>query len=187
MMRSIILLLLTVLFSSPQMALSHSSRPPHLCSLADEIKLLQELPPYDTTPRLAHVRGEEGARYMDAAERSKYEVMIKGGKLKDANGKLLGANGREEFLYVMDAHGNIFIESTKNDLRVHSDFLAGEPVAAAGEIWIENGVVSWINDGSGHYKPKLKFTNQFLKELDARGVDLSNVHVEIKRLKDRAN
>ncbi len=51
----------------------------------------------------------------------------------------------------------------------HSSFLAGEKVAAAGEIYIERGVIKTITDGSGHYKPSLKLVEKnMLKELSNR-------------------
>jgi hypothetical protein len=35
----------------------------------------------------------------------------------------------------------------------HSSFLAGEPVASAGEIRAKNGVLELVSNASGHYEP----------------------------------
>ena len=51
----------------------------------------------------------------------------------------------------------------------HSSFLAGEKVAAAGEIIIENGIIKEITNGSGHYRPDISYVKaNILKELDVR-------------------
>jgi hypothetical protein len=72
-----------------------------------------------------------------------------------------------------DAYAN-FIDERFN----HSSFLAGQPVAAAGEMWFENGVLKGISDSSGHYQPGLTHTMQMLRQLQTMGADLSGVIVE---------
>jgi hypothetical protein len=63
----------------------------------------------------------------------------------------------------------------------HSSFLAGEPVAAAGEIRVSNGVLKTVSNNSGHYQPQPGYLIQFLLELRKRSpfYDLSNVRVEL--------
>jgi len=46
----------------------------------------------------------------------------------------------------------------------HSSFLAGKPVAAAGEIYIEKGIIKIVTDGSGHYRPAVSnIKKEFIK------------------------
>ena len=79
-------------------------------------------------------------------------------------------------IFVMDQNGRIYssTEHTVGEFH-HSSFLAGQPVAAAGEVRIENGRIVEITDGSGHYRPAPEFTAQFLRRLQDDGVDLSTV------------
>ncbi|NJO01404.1 MAG: hypothetical protein HC880_06690 [Bacteroidia bacterium] len=57
----------------------------------------------------------------------------------------------------------------------HSSFLAGRPVASAGHIVIENGILRAINALTGHYKIDPSLNKQLLEELKLRGVDISKV------------
>ena len=63
----------------------------------------------------------------------------------------------------------------------HSSFLAGAPVAAAGEIKVVNGRLVSISNGSGHYRPPPGYLINFLKVLRRMDpfFDLSTVMVEI--------
>lgn len=54
----------------------------------------------------------------------------------------------------------------------HSSFLAGAPVAAAGEIAVSGGHVSKINNQSGHYLPPGFYLEQVGKQLELEGVRL---------------
>lgn len=48
--------------------------------------------------------------------------------------------------------------------------LGGKPVAGAGEIYIEKGIIKIVTDGSGHYRPVLgNIKKNLLKELWERG------------------
>ena len=61
-------------------------------------------------------------------------------------------------------------------LITHS-FLSGQPVASAGEIVVEQGIVKEVTRRSGHYQPTAEQLNQFLDRLNKSGIDLSNVNV----------
>jgi hypothetical protein len=63
----------------------------------------------------------------------------------------------------------------------HSSFLAGAPVAAAGEIKVVNGRLVSVSNGSGHYRPPPGYLINFLKALRRMDpfFDLSTVMVEI--------
>jgi hypothetical protein len=59
----------------------------------------------------------------------------------------------------------------------HSSFLAGEPVAAAGELIFDKGKLVGITDISGHYHPQVGDMRQVIQEFVAQGVDVSGVWV----------
>lgn len=52
----------------------------------------------------------------------------------------------------------------------HTSFLAGEPVAAAGELLVDQGRLMWLSNKSGHYRPQLMNTLQLLVQLEREGV-----------------
>ena len=84
--------------------------------------------------------------------------------------------GEGKAIFVMDETGRFF--ASKRQARGefhHSSFLAGEPVAAAGEITVDQGVVKAVTLKSGHYKPREFFMDQFSTELGRRGVDTSGI------------
>lgn len=67
----------------------------------------------------------------------------------------------------------------KIELFHHSSFLAGAPVAAAGELKVEKGVVELLSNESGHYLPPAEYLLQVAKEFIRRGADAwsANVHL----------
>jgi len=80
----------------------------------------------------------------------------------------------EKIKYAMDGLGNTYTDM--NDaLFHHSSFFSDGRVAAAGEITAKSGRITAINNGSGHYKPTTKHTDQAVKELRSRGVNVSNI------------
>lgn len=64
----------------------------------------------------------------------------------------------------------------------HSSFFAGEDVAGAGELQIEEGRLKRLTPNSGHYKPGLEQTTNVANELAARGADLTSTSVDVNRL-----
>ena len=59
----------------------------------------------------------------------------------------------------------------------HSSLLGGEPVAAAGEMAVKNGVLLFLSNKSGHYRLGAEFVNQALAALRKAGVDLGTVRM----------
>jgi hypothetical protein len=64
----------------------------------------------------------------------------------------------------MDKFGNIFVNFSQKFIK-HSSFLAGKPVASAGWIEINSGVLEYIDDFSGHYQPKIYQSIQIINEI----------------------
>jgi hypothetical protein len=83
-------------------------------------------------------------------------------------------------MYVMDPEGNFYASPQIGSRFHHSSFLAGGPVAGAGEITVKDGKLLRISNSSGHYLPDVLNMIQVLQELNARGVDLYGVKLNIK-------
>jgi len=88
--------------------------------------------------------------------------------------------------FVMDKDGAVYAGSQEKSMAVgqsgkkemihHSSFLAGEAVAAAGEIFTnQDGVVKEISNVSGHYRPGEEQALQSIDGLRQMGVDMKNV------------
>ncbi|WEK69022.1 MAG: hypothetical protein P0Y62_14350 [Candidatus Chryseobacterium colombiense] len=126
---------------------------------------------------------EKGVKYLTKKEREPYEIFVQHDKIVDFNGDLVDTNGSisilengdvvstEYAIFVMSEEGNIYLSKNYAFGKFHhSSFLAGKPVAAAGEMIIEKGIIKEVTDGSGHYKPSLNLVRRNLKdELSSRG------------------
>ncbi len=125
-------------------------------------------------------------RYLTPAKRAQYRLTIRGGKIYDANGALFDTSGGRmgtkvtgRAIFVVDENGYFYASNyTAEGEFHHSSFLAGEPVAAAGEMQVENGTLKFLNDHSGHYWPDSSFTDQAIEILRSGGVDMDAVTIE---------
>ncbi|MCP4346294.1 MAG: hypothetical protein GY795_12305, partial [Desulfobacterales bacterium] len=153
-------------------------------------------PKYKTTPMDNEFAGEHyygneiwpesRVEYLDDVARQAYKVKIIDGKFYDLTGKLFDTSvarpsvftGEGMAIYAMDDMGNIYVSNYHVSGKFHhSSFLSGRPVAAAGQISVENGIIKTITRKSGHYRPKKEFFEQFIKELGERGVNLNNMKI----------
>lgn len=83
--------------------------------------------------------------------------------------------GRE--LYAMDDMQYIYTSAqpAKAGTFHHSSFLSGKPVLCAGEITVQNGKLTHIDNLSGHYRPTKQHLPDCVRVLSQRyGVDLVN-------------
>jgi hypothetical protein len=92
----------------------------------------------------------------------------------------------DPFMYAMDTYGNLFISSpdglAAKGLRWnHSSFAAGDEVICAGMIMIRQGVLKYVDNASGHYKPTAENLFQLLRVFDGEGVDLTHATVQISQ------
>lgn len=77
-------------------------------------------------------------------------------------------------IFVMGETGDIYIANCHRMGQFHhSSFLAGGPVAAAGEIRIETGVVKLLSRASGHYEPTSAQFTQVMDRLRDQGISAS--------------
>jgi hypothetical protein len=81
----------------------------------------------------------------------------------------------------MDRHGNFYVSLQHEAGRFHhSSFLHAAPVAAAGELDVQNGILRVLSDQSGHYLPTPTLTKQAVDALTKHGIDMTNVKVEMR-------
>lgn len=124
-------------------------------------------------------------KYLNAEERLEYQVQVDNGKMYDSEGELFDTSsassafgGDGNAIFVMDESGNIYASSLHAVGKFHhSSFLSGQPVASAGEIVVDKGVIKEITRRSGHYQPTEEQLDQFLHRLDQSGIDLTEVNV----------
>jgi hypothetical protein len=116
--------------------------------------------------------------YLSETERASFKISVKDGLLMGADGapvdtRQATASGETtgRAIYVMDHAGEMYLanESGLAEFQ-HTSFLAGQPVAAAGTIRVEDGQVKEITRSSGHYRPAPEFLDQAVAELHAKGV-----------------
>ncbi|MFD4434121.1 hypothetical protein [Nocardia sp. NPDC058497] len=133
------------------------------------------------------VWGDSHVAYLGATDRARFRLHARDGLLYTADGALFDttaastlwspAGGRA--IFVMDADGIIYSSPRHLLGRFHhSSFLAGGPVAAAGELVARNGRIVMVSDHSTHYRPAPRFTNQILDSLRAQGIPADAVSVE---------
>ncbi|QIS12184.1 hypothetical protein [Nocardia arthritidis] len=152
---------------------------------------------YRTTPIHPEFVGEEvpgnrvwrdtHVKYLNATERQAYKLTIRDGLLYDSTGRLLDTSTASTLwtpqggraIFVMDENGDLY-SSPQHIAGVfhHSSFLAGAPVAGAGEIRVSNGHLALISDHSTHYRPARKFTHQVVEHLREKGVHIDDSQVE---------
>lgn len=61
----------------------------------------------------------------------------------------------------------------------HSSLGQGKPVAMAGEMEVDNGILKSISNRSGHYTPKPEYLDQTISHLEQSGIDFKSVEIDI--------
>lgn len=83
-------------------------------------------------------------------------IFEKNGKLKYLNNKTVNTDDKY-YNYIIDIYGNIFISKqytcNKKNLN-HSCLIKNSWPVLAGNIIIKNGIIKYIDEISGHFKPK---------------------------------
>ncbi|MBK9038251.1 MAG: hypothetical protein IPL83_03650 [Bdellovibrionales bacterium] len=143
---------------------------------------------YSTAPMLSEFRGENRGygveaidfklvRYLKTeSERERYRIHIVNGRLTTRDGRPLCSFVKCKGAFVMTDEGVIYFRPHHLFSRLiesapffrffkHSSFLAGGDVAAAGYLAIENGVVDYFDNASGHYQLSAKQNLSFLSQL----------------------
>jgi len=95
-----------------------------------------------------------------------------------SNAESIFEGGGGNAIFIMDEHGAIYASKIHHRGKFHhSSFLAGQSVASAGEIVAENGVIKKITRRKGHYQPTLSQSEQFLKKLNSKGVNMDKIGI----------
>ena len=153
-------------------------------------------PKYRTTPMLEAFAGEDvpgnavwGTRvlYLADSEREAYRLHIVNGLIYDSQGNLFDTadasslhTDRPRAIFVMDDDGNFYASKSHSAGEFHhSSLIAGRPVAAAGEMEVQEGRLVALSDRSGHYRPRRAFTGQAIDRLKKNGVDFFSVRLDI--------
>jgi hypothetical protein len=124
--------------------------------------------------------------YLDEASRRDKMLHVRDGKLHDSDGMPFDTSGGRSLhssggraIFVMDEQGNIYASNDHRRGRFHhSSFLAGGPVAGAGELRVVDGKLELISDQSGHYLPPRELTQQVVDRLRSLGVEVSDDQIE---------
>lgn len=139
-----------------------------------------------------HLQGNKtwatSVTYLNAEQRQQFKLTVKDGKIFDAEGKPFDTRngktacfggGAGKAIFVMDHDGNLYASNYHAPGKFHhSSFLAGQPVAGAGEITVHNGEIQSLTRNSGHYRPSAAQLEQVAHNLSSQG--LSNFVVDQK-------
>lgn len=74
-----------------------------------------------------------------------------------------------QYIFVMDNAGNFFIDLHVAEEIYHSSLSGGRWPAAAGEMKIQNGIVTIVNEASGHFAPDPGTADVAIRELSEQG------------------
>jgi len=127
--------------------------------------------------------GTDTVTYLNEDQRKEFLISVKEGKLVDSGGSLFDTRDASSLhqtisraIFVMDKHGSIYASKQHEYCQFHhSSFLSGAPVASAGEIEVERGLLKLISNQSGHYRPPLALAKQTIEELERQGAMLDGV------------
>ncbi|RMH22750.1 MAG: hypothetical protein D6696_02585 [Acidobacteria bacterium] len=121
--------------------------------------------------------------YLSPEEREAYRLDVKNGKLYDSEGGLFDTrdatsvhSNEPRAIFVMAPDGSIYVSKQQRIHRFHhSSLVAGDSVAAAGEIEVEDGILRLVSNKSGHYRPLAEHADQLLELLAEQGVEVRGV------------
>jgi hypothetical protein len=99
--------------------------------------------------------------YYNDTQRQTLKLIVKGNKIFNARGRLfdtsggsLSHSGVPAAIFTMDDSGTIYASNVNVVFLFHHSTIAGgQPVAAAGELMVEDGIIKTVTNCSGHYRP----------------------------------
>ena len=74
-----------------------------------------------------------------------------------------------QYIFVMDAAGNVHIDEHVQDVVHHSSLAGGRAPAAAGELRVAGGTIKMVNEKSGHYQPPRGTAKKVIAHLNQQG------------------
>jgi hypothetical protein len=126
--------------------------------------------------------------YLSKSQRLQYIAWpANNGLLCRADGSLVVVGKGKMWIYAADKYGNFFTADHRmlgaaTELVNHSSLNAGKDVLCAGWIITDQGLLTMINNNSGHYKPTPTHLRRLLLALDAEGLDLRHCEVDVYTL-----
>ena len=147
---------------------------------------------HDAYASLMSQQDENHVAYLPKSDRMQYLVMVNGNSFTKPDGTPYATNparigpGQDRIgdMWAMDKYGNLFVKSSAFIWGMgffnHSSFNAGNEVICAGGIVLNNGVLAYIDNQSGHYKPDENRLRDACQILQADGgVNFTNVRVGV--------
>ncbi len=141
----------------------------------ETIPLRRQFVGEDLPPRQNKVFPGRQVTYLNAQQRLAYRLYVnEEGLLLDAEGNLFDtAAGRSmhtpaggRAIFVMDGYGNLYASNRHVAGKFqHSSFLAGQPVAGAGELKVTRGRLELVSNKSHHYMPPPKYITQTVRHM----------------------
>lgn len=130
-------------------------------------------PQYKTTPLQSRYRGESTrcvwqpsakcppyVMYYNNSQSNTLKLTVRNNKLYNSVDQLFDTSGADPShsgkaaIFVMSSEGDLYASNVnKVYLFHHSTILAGSNVAAAGELFVSQGVIQEVTNCSGHYMP----------------------------------
>lgn len=84
-----------------------------------------------------------------------------------------------QYMYVLNNMNELVIAPAKNGEIHHSSLSGGEAVLGVGEMWIEDGCITKIDNSSGHYRPKICQLMNVLEFFKHRGINPSSFSISM--------
>ena len=107
------------------------------------------------------------------------QILTHDNQLLDTKKMVTHHSGPGFAIYVISGEGNFHVASHKVGQYHHSSILAGGKVACAGEMKVTNGILSFISNKSGHYRPDNDDLLHALAILQKNG---NSMHFAVNRL-----
>jgi hypothetical protein len=110
-----------------------------------------------------------------AQERAPYQIKVENGLILNP---MTGLPDSWKGLFVMDEQGLLYAMTEAEYANVcHSTFFAGGRVAAAGTLRVKDGILQYIDTGSGHYGLPDETLKGVLASLVSSGADIQFARV----------
>ena len=128
------------------------------------------------------LRSGSAVEYLgSSALRAPYMLRVEHGRLVDAHGLPLNASegdvrlGKSAALYVLEPAGEVLI--TLDGRHRHSSLVAGGAVLAAGELRICDGILTHLDNCSGHYQPAASSLDVVLERFRELGANVDRTRI----------
>ena len=142
---------------------------------------------------LAQMQGSSGAaaavHFADKGSRAANLMVVYQGynaDFENVQGQAFDTQGEPNgFMYAMDEYGTLFASPASGLAKGtqywnHSSFNAGKDVICAGMIKIHGGVLQYVDNNSGHYKPTRQHLHAMMTIISNEGINLAGTTVLVR-------